>query len=179
MRLFTDRLLVESVVIDDYENLYCIFSDPLVMRFWSSPCWRSSDEAREKVNNVVNAGIDGESVPAVIKLSGNNKVIGVCAFDSVNTSSRRAEIGFCLSSSCWGNGYMTEALTSFIAYGFNELNLNRIEADIDPRNEKSIMCVKRLGFQLEGVLRERWIVDGRVGDSAIYGLIFKDWQSKL
>ena len=71
---------------------------------------------------------------------------------------------------------MNEALRALIGYGFEHLNLNRIEADIDPLNEASLKTVKRLGFVREGLLRERWIVNGEISDSVIYGLIRKDWQ---
>jgi RimJ/RimL family protein N-acetyltransferase len=57
------------------------------------------------------------------------------------------------------------------------MGLHRIEADIDPRNTASARCLERLGFVKEGLLRERWIVEGEVSDSAIYGLLQPDWAS--
>jgi len=54
------------------------------------------------------------------------------------------------------------------------LRLNRIEADIDPRNVASAGLLERLGFVREGVLRERWIVGDEASDSALYGLLASD-----
>ena len=73
---------------------------------------------------------------------------------------------------------MQEALLALIQYGFSELRLNRIEADIDPMNLASARCLERLGFKLEGMLRERWIVAGVVSDSAMYGLLASDWAAR-
>lgn len=73
---------------------------------------------------------------------------------------------------------MHEALTALINFGFEELDLNRIEADIDPRNEASLRSVERLGFIHEGHLRARWIVDAEISDSSIYGLLRRDWFAK-
>ena len=71
---------------------------------------------------------------------------------------------------------MQEALEALIQYGFTTLNLNRIEADIDPLNTASAKALLRQGFQKEGFLRERWIVNGVKADTEIYGLLLDDWQ---
>lgn len=71
---------------------------------------------------------------------------------------------------------MHEALSRLIAFGFTDMHLNRIEADIDPRNERSARSLERHGFQKEGYLRERWIIDGEISDTVLYGLLQSEWQ---
>ena len=73
---------------------------------------------------------------------------------------------------------MHEALDAFITYAFETLDLNRLEADIDPRNHASAKTLERLGFQQEGHLRERWIVSGEVSDTWLYGLLRRDWLER-
>lgn len=70
---------------------------------------------------------------------------------------------------------MHEALGALISYAFENLALHRLEADIDPRNTASARSLERLGFQREGLLRERWIVAGEVSDTAFYGLLRSEW----
>jgi RimJ/RimL family protein N-acetyltransferase len=72
---------------------------------------------------------------------------------------------------------MHEALQTLLDFGFGVMNLNRVEADIDPRNGASARSLLRLGFRLEGHLRERWIVAGEVSDSALYGLLRAEWRA--
>ena len=60
-------------------------------------------------------------------------------------------------------------------FAFEELGLRRIEADVDPRNEASIRLLERLGFQREGYLRERWLVDQEINDTVFYGLLRREW----
>ena len=72
---------------------------------------------------------------------------------------------------------MHEALRALLDFGFGELDLNRIEADIDPRNGASARTLERLGFTKEGYLRERWIVGDEVSDTALYGLLRREWRS--
>jgi ribosomal-protein-alanine N-acetyltransferase len=71
---------------------------------------------------------------------------------------------------------MHEALSALLDYAFTELDLNRIEADTDPRNARSTRLLERLGFSKEGLFRERCIVDGEVSDSAMYGLLRREWR---
>jgi RimJ/RimL family protein N-acetyltransferase len=71
---------------------------------------------------------------------------------------------------------MAEALPALVAHAFGALDLNRLEADIDPRNTASARVLERLGFRREGLLRERWIVNGEKSDSAIYGLLRAEWR---
>jgi RimJ/RimL family protein N-acetyltransferase len=73
---------------------------------------------------------------------------------------------------------MQEALGALLDFGFGELDLNRIEADIDPRNGASARTLERLGFKKEGYLRERWIVGEEVSDTAIYGLLRREWRGQ-
>jgi RimJ/RimL family protein N-acetyltransferase len=73
---------------------------------------------------------------------------------------------------------MHEALQATLGYAFHILDLHRIEADVDPRNQASIKTLERLGFQREGLLRERWQVGGEIQDSLFYGLLRRDWEEK-
>ena len=52
-----------------------------------------------------------------------------------------------------------------IVFAFDSLNLNRIEADVDPRNERSMRLLERLGFQREGYLRQRYCMNGERQES--------------
>jgi RimJ/RimL family protein N-acetyltransferase len=72
---------------------------------------------------------------------------------------------------------MHEALVELVRFAFTDLNLNRLEADIDPRNTASARSLERLGFTREGYLRERWIVGDEVSDTALYGLLQREWQA--
>ncbi|MNE96708.1 ribosomal-protein-S5-alanine N-acetyltransferase [compost metagenome] len=68
---------------------------------------------------------------------------------------------------------MGEALEHFVRYLGQGLNMRRLEAEIDPRNQASARTLERLGFVLEGTLRERWCVGGELSDSGLYGLLLE------
>ncbi len=71
---------------------------------------------------------------------------------------------------------MNEALRTLVDHAFTTLDLNRLEADIDPRNLASAKTLERLGFQQEGLLRERWIVGDEISDTAFDGLLRREWK---
>ena len=81
----------------------------------------------------------------------------------------RAEIGYILGREHWGQGYAGEAQRRVIDFAFDEVGLHRLEADTHPDNAASARSLERLGFKREGLLRERWLVGGRRGDSVIWG----------
>jgi RimJ/RimL family protein N-acetyltransferase len=110
-----------------------------------------------------------------IALRWDDTLIGTATL--FNFENHRAEIGYGLARSHWGNGYMHEALQALIVYAFQELGLHRIEADVDPRNSASIRTVERLGFEREGYLRERWQVNGEIQDALFFGLLRPDWEA--
>ena len=60
---------------------------------------------------------------------------------------RRAELGAALAPRSRGHGYAEEAARAVIRYGFDELGLHRVTADVDPRNEAALVLARRLGFR--------------------------------
>lgn len=177
LTLETERLLLRPFQASDGDRLFTIFSDPRVMRYWNSPPWTSLDEAAPYVARELAAMRAGEYISLGVVRTDTGTLIGTCTLFDLTEQCRRAEVGYSLASAEWGNGYMQEALTVLLDYGFSELNLNRVEADIDPRNTASARSLERLGFRREGLLRERWIVGGEMSDTALYGLLLKDWKA--
>jgi ribosomal-protein-alanine N-acetyltransferase len=176
--LRTPRLLLRPLCEADAPELFAIFSDPKVMRYWSTPPWPSVGRAEEIIAGDLLALGSGERLRFGLERIEDGRLIGTCSLFDLVEPSRRAEIGYALAAEAWGRGYMREALLALLDYAFGELGLNRLEADIDPRNEASARSLERLGFRREGLLRQRWIVEGEVSDSALYGLLAADWPSR-
>ena len=175
--LHTDRLVLRPLRETDAEALFAIFSDARVMRYWSTPPWTSLQPAQDMIAADL-AQTTRDHLRLGIELSENGLFLGTCSLFSINCTCRRAEVGYGLGSFAWGQGYMHEALRTLLDFGFGELDLNRIEADIDPRNGASARTLERLGFTREGYLRERWIVGDEISDTALYGLLRREWKSR-
>jgi RimJ/RimL family protein N-acetyltransferase len=175
--LQSERLLLRPLAEPDAAALYGIFSDPRVARYLSRPAWPEISAAHARIARDLEAMSTGKYVCLGIERLEDRTLIGECSLFNLVEQCRRAEIGYALGFQAWGQGYITEALVSLLSFGFADLALNRVEADIDPRNLASARSLERLGFKKEGHLRERWIVNGEVSDSGLYGLLASDWQS--
>ena len=175
VRLQTPRLLLRPLRLDDADALLAIFNDPLVMRYWSTPPWTSSEQALVLINRDLDGMARGEHIRLGLQRLDSQALIGHCTLFAWSRQSRRAEMGYGMARACWGQGYMDEALRALLQWGFASLDLNRAEADIDPRNTASERSLLRLGFVKEGHLRQRWIVGDEVSDTGLYGLLRSDW----
>lgn len=170
----TPRLILKPLVIDDSESLLAIFSDPEVMKYWNTEPWVSIQDAYNFVDDSNNAMLRQESIVLGIYPKSTEKLAGKCMLFSYDKESKRAEIGFGLSRDCWGKGYISEAGEALIQYGFTSIGLRRIEAEIDPDNDSSAKALEKLGFYQEGLLRQRWEINGVISDSALYGRLASD-----
>ena len=172
----TQRLTLRFLSEADLPAVYEIFSHPEVMRYWSYPAWADRSQAQQWLINIQEGYRTGNALQLAIERREDHKLVGTCTLFQFHVASRRAEIGYALGRPYWGLGYMQEALRALLCYAFQTLDLNRLEADIDPRNLASANVLERLGFLKEGRLRDRWIVNNEVSDTALYGLLRREWR---
>jgi len=172
--LDTARLVLRPLREADAHAFFEIWSDVEAMRYFSFSPMTHIEQAIERVARNLTTSASGQDQICVLELRETGEALGECVLFHANEQCRRAEIGFSLRRKYWSGGYMREAASAVIDHAFGTLRLNRLEADIDPRNVASARLLERLGFAREGVLRERWIVGDEVSDSALYGLLASD-----
>ena len=169
------RVRLRALTEHDAEALFALHSDQRVMRYWSFPAWTERQQAVDQIARLAREREIMEFYPWVATLPGHDTLIGTCSLFGVHREHLRGVIGYALRPNYWGCGIAGEMLRLALGFAFDGLGLNRIEADIDPLNIASCKLVERAGFQREGYLRERWRVGGGVQDTALYGLLRKDW----
>lgn len=169
------RVTLRWLTEDDAPALFAIFSHPEVMRYWSSAPWPDLARARQFVEEVHTCFAQRSLFQWGIARNDDGALLGTCTLLHLDAPNRRAEVGYGLGRPHWGHGYAGEALRTLVGFAFETLDLHRLEADVDPRNLASCRVLERLGFAREGLLRERWIVDGEVSDTALYGLLRREW----
>ncbi len=170
------RVLLRSLDERDLDALFEVFSDPQVMRYWSSGPLADRAAAETLLADIRAKAARRELYQWGVAGVDDDVVVGTCTLLQVDTGNGRAEVGYALAHAQWGRGLMTEALGALIGHAFGELGLRRLEADVDPRNAASIRLLERLGFRHEGLLRERWRVAGELQDTALYGLLARDFR---
>ena len=104
-------------------------------------------------------------------------VVGAAGFHNWYAEHSRAELGYALTKEEFKNkGIMTEAVTAILDYGFNVMNLERIEAFTSPSNEPSIKLLNKFNFTQEGYMRKRYFYDGKFEDSPVFALLKEEYK---
>lgn len=178
-QLETARLLLRPMRMSDSSAFLEIFSDAKVMEYWSREPIETPKEAETLVQQELEWVASGNCINWGIELQASARLIGKIVLFNFSEQNRRAEVGYILGGNHWAKGYMTEALACVLTHAFSELDLHRIEADTDPENLASLALLERFGFAREGLFRDRWLVHGKWHDSAMYGLLKKDYAIQV
>ncbi len=172
----TARLLLRPVTDSDADALYAMHSNAYVLRYWDAPPWSERTRANRFIAASHQLAEEGSGARVVIERASDGSFVGWCSLTRWNPDYRSAAMGYCLSDAAWGNGYATEAARALLRWGYDTLDLNRVQAETDTRNIASARVLEKLGFVREGTLREDCIVNGEVSDSWVYGLLRRDWR---
>ena len=147
--LETVRLRLRLLTLEDHEAVFAHFADEEVTRFMDIPPCRHIGEADE----IIRFHLEDSGCRWGIFDKSTGQLAGTVGYHCwVTGESSRAEIGFDLSRNYWGQGFMAEALPQVLTFGFEGMGLERIEATVEPANERSLRLVSRLGFQRENEL---------------------------
>jgi ribosomal-protein-alanine N-acetyltransferase len=175
-RLETARLVLREIVQADAEDLLRIFSDEETMRYWSCRPYTSVAQARRLINVLAETARGGIGIHWAITLRGDDRLIGKCGYNEWRKAHRRGDISYIIAREHQGKGIVSEALGAMLDYGFDHMNLHSVEAGVTPGNGASARMLQKLGFILEGHLRENFLTETGFVDSLIYSLLRSDWR---
>lgn len=174
--LVTTRLRLRPFTDADADDLFALQSDAYVLRYWDSPPWTDPAQAGRFIARSQEMAEEGAGVRVAVER--DSVLLGWCTFNSWNPEFRSASLGYCLGEAAWGHGYATEAAGAVLTWAFDALDLNRVQAEADTRNAASARVLEKLGFKLEGTLREDCVVNGVVSDSWVFGLLRGEWFAR-
>lgn len=175
--LETARLILRDLRPTDAADVLVFRGDPYVQRFNSEPL-KSLHEAAAFIADALQPQSPCTSIGWAITLRGQERVLGGVSLHAWSHYHRRAEVGYDLARAFWGQGIGSEAVRAVVAFGFTQMELNRIEAATIADNHESVNLLKKLGFRLEGLRRGySWEEDGTFHDSAMFGLLRKEFMT--
>ncbi|TCN25226.1 GNAT family N-acetyltransferase [Mesobacillus foraminis] len=175
-RLETKRLVLREVTTEDSNSLLKYLSDEEVMKYYGLNPFQSINDALDEISWYQSIQKNKTGIRWGITLKDQGAVIGSCGFHNSVLQHFRTEIGFELSKDHWGKGIAFEAVQAIISYGFEHLDLQRIEALIEPPNSSSQRLVEKLGFIREGLLRNYEFTCGKFDDLYMYSLLKQDFD---
>jgi RimJ/RimL family protein N-acetyltransferase len=154
--LTTPRLIMRRARASDVDDMHRVLSDPAALDYWSSGPHTSRDETVAWIDAMI-ASPPAESDDFVIEYQGT--VIGKLG------TWRLPEIGYIIAPAYWGRGLASEALRAFLPHVFARPDVDRLIADVDPRNLRSLAMLERHGFVRTGYASGTWHTHTGIADS--------------
>ncbi len=175
--LHTPRARLREVRLEDAEALLDIYGDAAGVRYLGRPV-QTLEQVQTRVARMREDVVRGEAAFWVMTDPGADRALAYLGFFRWDAPHQSAELGYVLAPARWGQGLMREVLPVLVGHGFEVLGLHRMEARIDPGNMASIRLAERLGFRLEGRLRDRTLnEDGTREELLVFGLLRPEYQA--
>lgn len=174
--LRTPRLRLRKMTMRDAQDIYRYSRDPEVARHVLWDAHRSIGDARAYLRYMLRRYRSHEPSSWGIELAETGRIIGTIGFMWVQQDNNAAEVGYSLAREYWNRGIMTEALRAVIRYGFEDMGLNRIEAQHETTNPASGAVMRHCHMLKEGTLRSRLFNKGHYVDVDLYAILRKDYN---
>lgn len=172
--LHSERLILRQVVSDDAPVVLKGYSDTAVNQFMSVS-YHSLEDVQIQLNWYNDLFHQGSGYWWGICLKNTGEMIGNGGFHLWNNKFNSAELGYWILPEFQGNGLASEAVQEMMKFGYNQMNLHRIEAIVEKGNISSSKMLGSLGFQLEGVRRECEWVDHKYISLEIWSKLSTDY----
>jgi RimJ/RimL family protein N-acetyltransferase len=177
-RIVCERIVMRRFAPSDAKALAAYRSDPAVARYqaWEVPY--AERDAAEFIASLAGAapGAAGAWFQFAASLAGSDVLIGDCGLRTTRSDPRQAELGFTFASPHQRRGYATEAVRAVLGYAFGRLAMHRVFALTDARNAPAQRLLERVGFRLEGELRESVWLEGEWAAERLYALLASEWR---
>lgn len=174
--LETERLILRKITLHDVEDIYSYCSNEEVSKYVTWDTHQALDDTTNFVKFVLNQYENRKIAPWAIEYKKNGKLIGTIDFISWHTEYNIAEIGYIISKDYWGNGIATEAANEVIKFGFNHMELIRVQARCFVENKGSACVMKKLGMSFEGTLRKAMFIKGKHQNLKMYSILKEEFS---
>ncbi len=174
----TSRLLLKGISSEVMHNIFSTLSKPAIKELLGHRTEEDYLQEEHKFKNGYSS-YNRRFLLFLLIDKELNVIIGRCGIHNWNADHKRAEIGYnMLDESYKRKGLMTEAVSSIIDYGFNQLKLHRLEALVGINNIASLKIMVRFDFVNEGLLRQHYYIDGKYEDSIMFSIISDEYKKK-
>ena len=160
---------------EDAADFFHYYADPIVNKYIVSDIPVSLEEARSEINYWIQVYNNNDGIYFGIARKDTNQLIGSAGLSSYNHRHNRIEASYDLAKEYWGKGIMTLALKAIVKYGFEVMNVNRIEAFSLKENIGSRKVLLKSGFNLEGELKQHRKHNGVYTDIGIFSIVKDDY----
>ena len=170
--LETERLILREHSLTDAETLYAMRTNETVMKYIDRERPKNLMEIKTFITTFNEGFENGKNLAWVMALKERpNHMIGSIGYWQIDQANHRAEIGYMLHPDYWRKGIISEGLKTTIDFGFNEMNLHTIKANINVENEASRQILIKHGFVKEAHFKQDYYFREQFLDTEVYGLL--------
>jgi RimJ/RimL family protein N-acetyltransferase len=172
-----EKIVLRPVRRTDMEYFLKWFNDPEVIQYLGQYLPMTEMAEEKFIEELGTAGAGTRVLFVIESVDGkNNTPIGIIGLSNIHPKDHRAIFGIAIGEKdYWSKGYGTEAANLIIRYGFEQLNLHRINSSAISFNERSLRLHLRVGFKEEGRQREAVFKNGEYHDHVMFGLLREEW----
>ena len=175
--LYTDRLILRRISLDDASDFFAIRSNKEVMSAIDKTPFETFSEIESFIQLIEDGINHNTGIAWAICLKEDNRMIGHFGFHRIDFLNHRAEIGYALLPQFQKLGIANEGIKAILECGFMQLGFHSIEADVNPINNASMGLLLKNGFVKEAHFKENYLFNTVFLDSAIYSLLKKEYLS--
>lgn len=178
--LYGERVRLRGVEKSDLDLFVRWLNDPDVVAGLSLYRPLSSEEEARWFNQMLERPIDERPLTIEVRQDGGGWLpIGNLGLFDISWRNRSAEFGILIGEKAyWDKGYGSEALQLLLGHAFNMLNLHRVFLRVFANNPRAIRAYEKLGFVLEGRLREAEYRAGEYVDVLLMSILQSEWDTR-
>jgi [ribosomal protein S5]-alanine N-acetyltransferase len=167
----TEQLVLKKITQDDVKEFFSLRSSEIVMKYIDRPLHKTLEDTQKQIELVTNLLNNNEGINWGITLKNDPTLVGTICLFNFKKEHYRGELGYILAPEFHRKGIMNEAIRAVIQYGFSQLKLHTIEAQVNPNNLASVKILEKNNFVREAYFRDYYLTAKGYIDMAIYGLV--------
>lgn len=175
----TERLILRRFAYtDDGAMLRNFIADEAVQFMYSEPVYTTKEEVKALLDKYIGSYAREDYYRWAVIEKASGECIGQIAFFLVDSKNHFAEIEYCIGGAFQGRGYATEAAKAVIAYGFDRMNLHKVQICTKTINAKSKRVIEKCGLTYEGTLRDYFYMDGKYVGRLYFSILRSEYKKQ-
>jgi len=174
-----EKVILRTLELSDVEVILEHFNSLKLRTFLATPLPYAREEEENWIRNTWQQRQNGTAYHFAIVDKTTMNLIGTCGLANVHAIARTAELGIAIyEEKNWGKGFGTDTMKVLLRFGFEFLNLHRIQLQVYAFNVRAIRTYEKVGFTTVGKLRQAHFVNGKYVDVYLMDILVEEWLSK-
>lgn len=175
----TDRLILRRFEYSyDDSMLRNWIADEKIQSMYSEPVYSTKEEVKELLDKYIGSYERPDYYRWAVIEKASGECIGQIAYFLVDSKNHFAEIEYCIGSEFQCRGYATEATKAVIAFGFDRINLHKVQICTKTINKPSRRVIEKCGFTYEGTLRDYFFMNGVYVGRHYFSILREEYEAK-